>query len=87
MTRGSDRQHLTELVDAILARLRRSIPAGSVRAYAFALACFAAATAFEFWIHWLDRQAAPLIAYYPTVALCALLGELDRACWWRWQGA
>src|SRR6185437_791424 len=50
------------------------IPAGSAQAYLFAIACFGAATAFEFWIRWLDPQTPPLIAYYPMVALCALLG-------------
>jgi K+-sensing histidine kinase KdpD len=74
MMRVSDGQNLTALVDAILARLRRHIPAGSARAYSFALASVGAATAFEFWIRWFDPQAPPLIAYYPTVALCALLG-------------
>jgi two-component sensor histidine kinase len=72
--RASDGQNLTALVDAVLAGLRRHIPAGSARAYAFALACVGAATAFEFWIRWLDPQTSPLIAYYPTVALCTLLG-------------
>jgi two-component sensor histidine kinase len=74
MMRGSAGQNLTALVDAILARLRRHIPAGSAQAYSFALACVGAATAFEFWIRWLDPQVSPLIAYYPTMALCALLG-------------
>jgi len=68
------KQTLTVVVDAILARLRREIPAGSAQAYLFAIACFGAATAFEFWIRWLDPQTPPLIAYYPMVALCALLG-------------
>lgn len=76
MMRGSAGQKLTALVDAILTRLRRHIPAGSAQAYSFALACVGAATGFEFWIRWLDPQASPLIAYYPMMALCALLGGM-----------
>jgi len=74
MMQASHGRNLTALVDTILARLRRNIPAGSAQAFSFALACVGVATAFEFWIQWLDPQASPLIAYYPTVALCALLG-------------
>jgi two-component sensor histidine kinase len=74
MMQASHGQNLTALVDTILARLRRTIPAGSARAYLFALACVGGATAFQFWIRWLDPQTPPFLAYYPTMALCALLG-------------
>jgi putative tryptophan/tyrosine transport system substrate-binding protein len=43
MMRASDWQNLTALVDVLLARLRRHIPAGSAQAYSFALACVGAA--------------------------------------------
>jgi two-component sensor histidine kinase len=68
--------NLTALVDAILAQLRRRVPPGSFQAYAFAIACVVGATLFEVWIKWLDENASPLIAYYPAVALAALLGGI-----------
>ncbi len=79
-------------IDAVLARLRRRIPPGSTQAYAFALACALAATLFELWLKWLARDVSSLIAYYPAVALAALLGGIGPgvlvvvigglAAWW-----
>ncbi len=60
----------------MLARLRRWIPPGSVQSYVFALGCALAATLAELGLHWLDETASPLIAYYPAVALTALLGGI-----------
>jgi len=76
----------------MLARQRRRIPPGSVQAYGFAVVCAAGATLFEVWLQWLDQDASPLIAYYPAVALTALLGGIGPgvlvalvgglAAWW-----
>jgi two-component sensor histidine kinase len=63
-------------VDAVLSYLRRLILPGSVRAYAFALICFCGATLIEVGILWLDEGAGKLIAYFPAVALAALLGGI-----------
>ena len=68
--------NLTVLVDAILAQLRRHVPPGSFQAYAFAIVCVLGATLFEIWIKSLDQNASALIAYYPAVALAALLGGI-----------
>ena len=67
---------LTAVFDAVLARLRRHIPHGSVQAYAFALFCTGGATLFEAWLLWLDPKASPLAGYYPAVALTALLAGI-----------
>jgi two-component sensor histidine kinase len=66
-------ERLTAVFDAAFFRLRRHIPPGSARAYAFALSCACGATLFEAWILWLDPNASPLAGYYPAVALTALL--------------
>ncbi len=66
-------ESLTAVFDAVLARLRRHIPHGSVQAYAFAVICACGATLFEVWLLWLDPKASPLSGYYPAVALTALL--------------
>jgi two-component sensor histidine kinase len=69
-------ERLTAVLDAVLARLRRHIPHGSVQAYAFALICTCVATLFEVWLLWLDPKASPLSGYYPAVALTALLAGI-----------
>ncbi len=74
--RKADADNLTAATDAVLARLRRRIPPGSVQAYAFAAACTLGATLFEVWLRWLAQGASPLIAYYPAIALTALLGGI-----------
>jgi two-component sensor histidine kinase len=74
--RHADVDKLTAAVDAALARQRRRIPAGSARAYGFAVVCAIGATLFESWLQWLDPDASPLIAYYPAVALIALVGGI-----------
>jgi two-component sensor histidine kinase len=66
----------TAAFDSALARLRGYIPANSVQSYAFALACVLCASLFEVWLKWLDHNASPLVAYYPAVALAALLGGI-----------
>jgi len=90
--RQADVDKLTAAVDAVLARQRRRIPPGSVQAYGFAVVCAVGATMFEVWLQWLDQDASPLIAYYPAVALTALLGGVGPgvlvavvgglAAWW-----
>ena len=74
INRSPDR--LTAAIDAVFANLRRHVPPRSVPAYAFALACVLGATLLEAWIKWLDQDASPLIAYYPAVAMAALLGGI-----------
>jgi two-component sensor histidine kinase len=69
-------ESLTAVFDAVLARLRRHIPHGSVQAYAFAVVCTCGATLFEVWLLWLDPKASPLSGYYPAVALTALLAGI-----------
>jgi hypothetical protein len=92
MMRQADVDKLTAAVDAVLARQRRRIPPGSVQAYALAVVCAVGATLFEVWLQWLDPDTSPLIAYYPAVALTALLGGIGPgvlvavvgglAAWW-----
>lgn len=72
-------EKLTTLLDATLARLRKHIPPGSAKSYAFALFCVAGASLFELWLKWLDQNASPLIAYYPAIAFTALLGGIGPA--------
>ena len=72
----TDLKSLTGVFDAVLARLRRYIPHGSVQAYAFSLFCTGGATLFEVWLQWLDPKASPLAGYYPAVALTALLAGI-----------
>jgi two-component sensor histidine kinase len=72
--RQANGANVTAAVDAALARLRGHIPPDSVQAYAFALACALVASIFEAWLKWLDPDTSPLVAYYPAVALTALLG-------------
>jgi two-component sensor histidine kinase len=67
---------VTAVADAALARLRAHIPPDSVQSYAFALACALSASVFEVWLIWIDRDASPLVAYYPAIALTALLGGI-----------
>jgi two-component sensor histidine kinase len=67
---------VTAAVDAALARLRGYIPPNSVQSYTFALACALGASLFEVWLKWIDEDASPLVAYYPAVALTALLGGI-----------
>jgi membrane protein implicated in regulation of membrane protease activity len=69
-------ESLTAVLDAVLARLRRHIPPGSVQAYGFGLFCTCGATLFEAWLLWLDPNASPLSGYYPVVALTALLAGI-----------
>jgi two-component sensor histidine kinase len=69
-------EYLTSVIDAGLASLRRHIPPDSIQAYAFAVVCAAGATLFEASLQWLDQDAANLIAYYPALALAALLGGI-----------
>jgi membrane protein implicated in regulation of membrane protease activity len=69
-------ESLTAVLDAVLARLRRHIPPGSVQAYGFGLFCTCGATLFEAWLLWLDPNASPLSGYYPAVALTALLAGI-----------
>lgn len=67
---------LTAIVDSAFAALRRHIPPGSVQAYAFTFACTCGATLFEAWLLWMDPKASPLSAYYPALALTALLAGI-----------
>jgi hypothetical protein len=69
-------ESVTAVFDAVLARLRRHIPHGSVQAYAFTVICTCGATLFEVWLLWLDPKASPLSGYYPAVALTALLAGI-----------
>lgn len=74
--RQPNRAKMTAAVEAALARLRGYIPPDSLQSYAFALACALSASLFEVWLKSLDRDASPLIAYYPAVTLTALLGGI-----------
>ncbi len=74
--RQADPDKLTATIDSVLARLRRRIPPGSIQAYAFAVVCSLGATLFEVWLRWLAPDASPLVAYYPAIALTALLAGI-----------
>ena len=88
----ADAEPMGSRVDAVLSYLRRLISPGSAQAYAFALIFFCAATLIEVGMRWLDQDASKLIAYFPAVALAALLCGLGPglfvallgglAAWW-----